>query len=150
MKLLSISLTMSLSFGGFLFSQDDTTYTTAQIKPSDNNVIVILEDGVLSWVNSNSPKTDHPFTTDGCSMFPDGSWVHCCTIHDKAYWVGGSNSDRIEADFELKKCVSNTGPEARWEALGWTMYVGVRFGGVGWIPTPFRWGYGWKFPRTGP
>lgn len=28
------------------------------------------------------------------------------------------------------------------------MLAGVRVGGAPWWPTPFRWGYGWPWPRT--
>lgn len=83
-------------------------------------------------------------------MFPDGSWVQCCTAHDKDYWMGGSHEDRVAADVELRQCVSNKGSGFGWRILGWTMYAGVRAGGVGWINTTFRWGYGWEFPKTGP
>lgn len=27
-------------------------------------------------------------------------------------------------------------------------WLGVRLGGVGFLPTPWRWGYGWKWPRS--
>ena len=30
------------------------------------------------------------------------------------------------------------------------MFLGVQIGGMGIIPAPFRWGFGWKWPRTGP
>jgi len=45
-----------------------------------------------------------PFTTDGCSLFPDGTlkdntlWKSCCIEHDKAYWRGGSYPERQAAD----------------------------------------------------
>lgn len=158
MKYFLVSLALLFSFAGLLFSQDDNsfTYTTAPIEPTNNNLIVILEDGTLRWINGSPPTItgpsapDFPFTTDGCSLFPDGDWVHCCTIHDKAYWMGGSHEDRLKADFNLKECVVINGDQMERPILGWFIYFGVRIGGVSWIPTPFRWGYGWKFPRTGP
>ena len=33
-------------------------------------------------------KPPHPFTTDGCSMWPDDGWAQCCVEHDFAYWCG--------------------------------------------------------------
>jgi hypothetical protein len=36
-----------------------------------------------------------PFTSDGCSAFPDGTfaqqqlWLSCCERHDYDYWKGG-------------------------------------------------------------
>ena len=43
----------------------------------------------------HSPTTLRPFTTDGCSLFPDRSadgkkdWHCCCVQHDRRYWRGG-------------------------------------------------------------
>ena len=45
-----------------------------------------------------------PFTSDGCSVFPDGTisqsrkWLKCCVEHDKAYWLGGTYAERLAAD----------------------------------------------------
>jgi len=90
-----------------------------------------------------------PFTSDGCSVFPDGIisqknlWLQCCTEHDKAYWAGGTAAMRKIADEDLKACVSKVGePE-----IAQLMLAGVRVGGTPYLPTTFRWGYGWPFPR---
>jgi len=90
-----------------------------------------------------------PFTTDGCSDFPDGTskhgtlWLGCCTDHDKAYWQGGTYDDRRKADKELQRCVANVGEPA----IAALMLAGVRVGGSPYWPTRFRWGYGWPWPR---
>lgn len=90
-----------------------------------------------------------PFTTDGCSSFPDGTlnqqtlWLECCIRHDLAYWKGGTFAERKQADQELKLCVSNIGePE-----IAEIMQAGVRVGGTPYLPTPYRWGYGWSYLR---
>lgn len=90
-----------------------------------------------------------PFTSDGCSAFPDGTlaqqelWLSCCTAHDYAYWKGGSFQERVEADEALRQCVASLGePE-----IAVLMLAGVRVGGTPFLPTEFRWGYGWPFPR---
>ena len=90
-----------------------------------------------------------PFTTDGCSLFPNGTekqkdlWLTCCTDHDLAYWMGGTSAEREEADRELKECVERAGePE-----IAQLMLAGVRVGGTPYLPTTFRWGYGWPWPR---
>jgi len=90
-----------------------------------------------------------PFTTDGCSSFPDGNiamqslWANCCIRHDLAYWKGGTSEQRIEADNDLKACVSQVGePE-----IASIMLAGVRVGGSPFFPTAYRWGYGWPFLR---
>lgn len=88
-----------------------------------------------------------PFTTDGCSMFPDGTpanrtlWQQCCIVHDFAYYVGGTREERARADEALGACVA--GVTSR--TLGNLMWSGVRLGGSPAFPTPWRWGYGWKY-----
>ena len=84
----------------------------------------------------------NPFTTDGCSLWPDGTWQKCCVDHDKWYWCGGSAEDRKTADRELRACVLR---EAG--TMGHVMWVGVRTGGLPWLPFPWRWGYGWPWPH---
>ena len=91
-----------------------------------------------------------PFTSDGCSLFPDGSrithddWCSCCFEHDRAYWRGGTAIERETADRNLRVCVQQkTGNEA----LAKIMYEGVRFGGSPYFYTWYRWGYGWSFER---
>ncbi len=91
-----------------------------------------------------------PFTSDGCSAFPDGTiaqnelWLSCCTTHDRAYWKGGSYSQRLKADIDLQKCVAQLGEEV----VSLLMLTGVRVGGTPFLPTTFRWGYGWPYPRA--
>lgn len=90
-----------------------------------------------------------PFTTDGCSMFPDAlpilekDWKECCFDHDVAYWLGGTEEQRKSADLELSQCVATKAGKP----LGFIMYAGVRAGGQYWLPTEFRWGYGWEEHR---
>jgi len=94
---------------------------------------------------------DHlaPFTTDGCSDFPDGTprhrelWLQCCIAHDKKYWMGGTYGERLKADMELRACVQSVGEPA----IANLMLAGVRVGGSPYWPTRFRWGYGWPYPR---
>ena len=90
-----------------------------------------------------------PFTSDGCSYFPQGTkdqrvaWAHCCLYHDIAYWRGGSYRERLAADLALQKCVTRVGAPR----LAWLMMNGVRTGGTPYVSTPFRWGYGWSTMR---
>ncbi len=70
-------------------------------------------------------------------------WLECCIAHDYAYWKGGTFQQRLEADLNLKACVEKV---ADLEA-GLIMFTGVRVGGTPLLPTPFRWGYGWRYPR---
>ncbi len=100
-------------------------------------------------VTSGCSQELKPFTSDGCSAFPDGTlefntlWLDCCTAHDKAYWQGGSKEERLQSDHELRSCVAKTGqPE-----IAELMLAGVRVGGTPYLPTSFRWGYGWGYLR---
>jgi protein tyrosine phosphatase (PTP) superfamily phosphohydrolase (DUF442 family) len=90
-----------------------------------------------------------PFSSDGCSRFPDGTlsasqlWLSCCVDHDLAYWRGGTQAERQAADQKLKRCVAATGQEDIAEL----MLIGVRVGGSPYWPTSYRWGYGWPWLR---
>ena len=90
-----------------------------------------------------------PFTSDGCSVFPDGTWtqnnlwLQCCLKHDYDYWKGGSEDERQASDQALKQCVIDLGePE-----IAELMLAGVRAGGGPYWPTSYRWGYGWPLGR---
>jgi len=82
-----------------------------------------------------------PFSTDYCTLFPDGSWNKCCIDHDYAYWKGGTKEDRKKCDKELKRCVK----EAKNSFLGEWVYLGVRL--YSHIDGPRHWGYGWAYNR---
>lgn len=90
-----------------------------------------------------------PFSSDGCSAFPDGTplqqtlWLQCCVAHDLAYWQGGTQTQRVEADLALESCVSAVGEPQ----IARLMLAGVRVGGSPIWPSQFRWGYGWPYPR---
>jgi hypothetical protein len=92
------------------------------------------------------PHPHNPFKSDGCSLWPDGDWVDCCVEHDLVYWMGGTSEERRAADLELTRCVAERGHPY----IARLMYIGVRIGGVWWLPAPFRWGFGWDYPQTGP
>lgn len=81
------------------------------------------------------------FKSDGCSMFPDGDYVDCCYEHDKAYFGGGNWTARWRADKALYQCVvAKKGDEHKFIAP--VMWLGVRVGGLPFLPTSFRWGFG--------
>jgi len=87
------------------------------------------------------------FKSDGCSLFWDGNYRDCCVAHDETYYFGGSLKERRSADKELYKCIRSKG---NGKFLASIIYLGVRIGGVSFLPTPFRWGFGHKFPRKEP
>jgi hypothetical protein len=90
------------------------------------------------------------FSSDGCSLFPDGTikdrakWCDCCFSHDIAYWQGGSEDERKAADEALRDCVIERTSD---KVLAETMYLGVRTGGHPAFPTWYRWAYGWSYGR---
>lgn len=79
-------------------------------------------------------------------MFPDGGYRDCCDRHDRAYYVGGNWKQRWRADKELFKCVAAK-PGFKYKFIASVMWLGVRFGGVDWLPTSYRWGFGQKKMR---
>lgn len=91
-----------------------------------------------------------PFSSDGCSLFPDqglitqADWCDCCVIHDVAYWKGGTAEQRHQADTALRECIF---AKTEDEALATVMYEGVRVGGSPYFYNGYRWGYGWPFAR---
>lgn len=94
-----------------------------------------------------------PFVSDGCSggmsvlwravLKRPPPWEDLCVEHDRAYHAGGHVSLRKKADAELRDGILSRG----YIFWGWAVYVGVRIGGVWWLPTPWRWGFGWDYPR---
>jgi hypothetical protein len=109
-------------------------------------IVLVLLFTIVGSVVSGELK---PFSTDGCSKFPDGIagyedlWKYCCIEHDLAYWKGGTYQQRLQADRRLKQCVASVGHPL----IGKIMLAGVRVGGSPYLDTPFRWGYGWPFGR---
>ena len=96
-----------------------------------------------TWEPPLPPKK---FKTDGCSWWPDDDWGDCCVAHDLTYWMGGTRKNRKKADIALKNCVE----DKDHPVISEFMYYGVRVFGVYWLPTPFRWGFGWNYPHSGP
>jgi hypothetical protein len=95
--------------------------------------------------SANDFGTLHPFSTDGCTDFPDGTlenpnlWVDCCIHHDLLYWAGGTRKQKLSADEFLFQCISKKSNPL----LGAFMFVGVAIGGTPYIKDSARWGYGW-------
>lgn len=105
----------------------------------------IFSIGAFAQENTKSAIETVPadFQSDGCSLFPDGDYFDCCVEHDKAYYFGGSWKQRWRADKKLYKCVAAK-KGFKYKLLAPVMWAGVRIGGVPWLPTSFRWGFGRK------
>ena len=114
---------------------------------SMKSIFFIFFLGLLSTACAGTLK---PFASDGCSAFPDGTieqkqlWLSCCISHDKAYWQGGTYEQRKTADLALQQCVASVGHPH----IAQLMLAGVRVGGSPYLPTAFRWGYGWPYLRS--
>jgi hypothetical protein len=80
------------------------------------------------------------FKGDGCTLWPDCDYRSCCEAHDWDYYRGGTGAERKASDKRLRNCVRAKGHKY----IAPIMYFGVRIGGVSWLPTPFRWGFGQK------
>ncbi len=89
------------------------------------------------------PVPTKPYSSDGCSLWPDLDYTECCEQHDRSYWQGGTAHERKLADQKLRQCVSQKNRPVN----AFFMYAGVRVGGHGWLPTPFRWGFGHPWPQ---
>jgi hypothetical protein len=105
-----------------------------------------IAEQVYSRSSFQDPLPPRTFESDGCSLWPDGNWLECCVQHDLSYWQGGTREARKDADLQLRNCVSAKGHPI----ISRIMFLGVRIGGVWWLPTPFRWGFGWNYPDSGP
>ncbi len=111
---------------------------------------------------SGLPKFDAQLHSDGCSGGMSAGyakinflhayyglqlpWHDCCVKHDEAYYYGGTKEDKRLADKNLKECVSHTlDGQQMGLLLGNLMEKGVWLGGLPYLPTSFRWGYGEDF-----
>lgn len=106
--------------------------------------------GPLQKLLFKSPdeKILRPFTSDGCSLSPDGvsqeeSWTECCVIHDLHYWVGGTLEEKTRADNNLEKCIAEKGHLKTGHLYNLSV---SQFGGPE-TTQNFRWGYGWNYRR---
>ena len=102
------------------------------------------------WERDSDTLQLADFTSDGCSLFFNGTfedpelWKECCHKHDLAYWRGGTEEERNQADLAFKECVLKKTGNAE---LAEIMYQAVLVGGSPYFPTWYRWGYGWPVGR---
>lgn len=75
--------------------------------------------------------------SDGCTMSADGWWRSACVEHDREYYDGGP--DKKGADRRLRdNMIKSDAPPL----IAKIYQLGVGAGGVSWLPTPWRWGFG--------
>lgn len=105
--------------------------------------------------------TIRPFATDGCS---DGGIqklvltninplfardvLLACLEHDFAYWQGGPMKRKAAADQVMRAWIQTAEQRHGITFPIGTLYrAAVTAFGAPWLPTSFRWGYGWTWPR---
>jgi hypothetical protein len=103
-------------------------------------------DRLYAEARLKEPLPPKPFVSDGCSRWFNGNWVDCCVVHDFGYWMGGTREERKKCDLSLRNCVACKGHSFMADI----MYLGVRIFGIWWLDAPFRWGFGWEYPQSGP
>ncbi|MCK6599108.1 MAG: hypothetical protein L6Q37_12145, partial [Bdellovibrionaceae bacterium] len=95
------------------------------------------------------------FTSDGCSLSPNSFFesqiASCCQFHDVAYWLGGTEEMKNDADQELASCikskVSQEYGDIPAKIVSKSYKLGVDVGGSNKMPSTYRWGYGWNYLR---
>lgn len=112
--------------------------------------IPILFAFLVAGCQSTKPSELSVFKFDGCSCFPEGTlkepdlWEQHCLVHDYTYWKGGTRNERKQADLKFRDGIRSEGKPV----IAQIAYTGVRIGGTPWLPTPWRWGFGWReYPR---
>lgn len=112
--------------------------------------LCIYFDLISLWDKIRNDLPQKPFRSDGCSCWPD-NWTNDkgkkvslyaeCLKHDLHYWAGykGETMARFLADALLMIDVAY---KTKKPELAIIMFLGVRTGGVSWIPSPFKWGFG--------
>ena len=90
--------------------------TKTKLQRASGKSLPFLLLGLLGSLGCQEVKVANPtpeladFTSDGCSMFIDGTfekpelWKECCLLHDMAYWRGGTEEEEEEklADQKLE------------------------------------------------
>ncbi|MCB0368191.1 MAG: hypothetical protein KDD45_01820 [Bdellovibrionales bacterium] len=148
---LNIRTLLPLIVSTFLSVDTFCSPFTDQFEPANALYGMIVGPGVVSA----NEAILRPFSTDGCSLSPNSlfgvNFVNCCIDHDIAYWLGGSEQDKITADQQFKICVREKFQKKHStivsDSIAEIYYYGVSLGGVNSLPNSFRWGYGWNYMR---
>ena len=109
--------------------------------------LALASASALSALGQNTGAEVFPDGTksDGCTLIPDGHIRDCCLRHDQEYFVGGTRKERRESDKQLYHCVRKKKGFGH-KLVAPFIWLGVRIGGVPFLSTPFRWGFG-KFRK---
>ncbi|MFT5037113.1 MAG: hypothetical protein ACI9VM_000688 [Candidatus Azotimanducaceae bacterium] len=108
-----------------------------------------MHDKATQFLTEHKKQTPpNSFSQDGCSLSPDKLLWHDfstpCLEHDIAYWAGGTQEERKQADIALRDAISHTGPLGPLYSK--VVYVNVRLFGDSFLTRIIdaNWGYGWN------
>ena len=95
--------------------------------------------------SSYSREFVQEFKTDQCTFWFDSffksDWSHCCEKHDLYYWIGGSEDNRRDVDYNLYKCVQ----EKSNSLNSLLMFIGIQIGKISpWKFKNKKWGNAWN------
>jgi hypothetical protein len=115
---------------------------------------------VLTWSGYSQVCQPIKFVSDGCTApnqydhLTKASYVKCCYIHDIAYYVGGSEEKRKQADHQLRSCVEKKilaagGSFSHAKRTASAIFMAVRIAGGTSYNCLFddnywEWGFAWK------
>lgn len=103
-------------------------------------------DAAAYIIERHKPLPARTFTQDGCTLFLNTILWHdlrpACLQHDIAYWAGGTQAEKNQADLEFFADIRTTGPLGLF--LAYPMYWGVSYVGDSWFTrlVGANWGYG--------
>lgn len=84
--------------------------------------------------------------SDGCTLIGGDEFKACCVAHDRDYFYGGTVKERRASDKRLFECINGKKSFGAKLAAPF-IWLGVRIGGLSFLPTSFRWGFGKKFKK---
>jgi len=90
---------------------------------------------------AGTPVPPRECRVDGCTLAPNLDFRDCCDWHDTRYWIGGTREQRRQVDLQFRQCIA----ERDHNILSHLYYFGVRVCGTPYLPTPWRWGFGWEY-----
>lgn len=103
-------------------------------------------DAIAYGAASGKEAPPQVFRYDGCTLFPDRlpgiDLREGCLEHDYAYYHGGTQAERKEADVRLKEHVASEGIFG--QIMQFPVYIGVRVFGDTFLTKLFdaHWGFG--------
>jgi len=115
-------------------------------------IIAILLVGTATWIlwawlfYDEDEAILHEVQTYHCANLPEKlaveKWGNCCSELDREYWRGGTFIAQREANSAFRTCLGDVYPESYMPIIA---YYGLYAVSSPFVPTSWRWGYGWDF-----